>query len=324
MKALADRAEDELALKLLGRHRLCLFSLNGVVPLPLEHIHSAAFLVLTPVVGRADTGDVDDREAAVTDSLLNQADCLLDMIGASAGGVGSPCAVGQFGNVKRPVDVSVRGGRTELTGRRGRRILAAGHAVDVVVHDDHGQPYVSPGGMDQVVSADGGDVTVTGDDDDLQMGVGQLDSRGERDGPSVGRVDCVEVEIAGRPGRTADARNYDRVAPRQPQVLDCLGHVTHDDAVSASRAPDLGQMLRPHVLENQIRDLSGPGFHISLVYHHRSLPTVYAHEASACGSSSKSAAVISFGVIAFPLYLPRKSTLQRPPTTRWTSSSICP
>ena len=54
--------------------------------------------------------------------------------------------------------------------RRGRRILALGQAVDLVVEQDDLQVDVAADGVDQVVAADRQAVAVAGDHPDLQVG----------------------------------------------------------------------------------------------------------------------------------------------------------
>ena len=55
-------------------------------------------------------------------------------------------------------------------GARGRRILALGQAVDLVVEQDDLQVDVAADGVDQVVAADRQAVAVAGDDPDLRSG----------------------------------------------------------------------------------------------------------------------------------------------------------
>ena len=51
---------------------------------------------------------------------------------------------------------AVRGGLRHLTGQRGRRHLAAGHAIDAVVDKDYGDILTAGGCMDGLSGADGG------------------------------------------------------------------------------------------------------------------------------------------------------------------------
>ena len=55
------------------------------------------------------------------------------MEGTASGGIGRTCSLRQLRNVKVIVDIAVRCGRSFFTVRRGRRILSAGHTVDVII-----------------------------------------------------------------------------------------------------------------------------------------------------------------------------------------------
>ena len=57
--------------------------------------------------------------------------------------------------------------------RRGRRVLALGQAVDLVVEQEDLDVHVAAEGVDQVVAADGQAVAVAGDDPDLQVRAGE-------------------------------------------------------------------------------------------------------------------------------------------------------
>ena len=176
----------------------------------------------------------------------------------AAGREGSAGAGGEVGDVEGAVHIAVGRGGGLVAVRRGGRILAAGHAVDVVVEADHGQAEVAARRVDQVVAADGGAVAVSGEDDDVQLGIGKLDAGGKGDGAAVGRVDGVEVQITGCAGGAADAGDDDKIVAVKivflvvDQFLDRHRHVAHDDAVAAAGAPDLGKMVDPHILMNQI------------------------------------------------------------------------
>ena len=79
-----------------------------------------------------------------------------------------------------------------VAGRGGRR-LAAGHGVGEVVDADDLQVHVAARGVDEVVAADGEQVAVAGVDHHLQLGVGQLQPGGERDGAAVRGVERIQV-----------------------------------------------------------------------------------------------------------------------------------
>ena len=65
--------------------------------------------------------------------------------------------------------------------------------------------------MDQVIAADGGAVAVAREDDHMQFGVCHLNAGSEGDGAAVRCVDRVEVKVARRAGRAADAGHNNNI-----------------------------------------------------------------------------------------------------------------
>ena len=126
---------------------------------------------------------------------------------------GGPGGHRQFGNGKGVLQMAVKRGGGLRPIRRGGRILATGHAVDIVVDDDGRQVQVAPGGVDEVVAADGGGVAVPHDHDHLELGVGQLHPGGEGQGPAVGGVQGVEIHVDAHPPGAADAATPGRSRP---------------------------------------------------------------------------------------------------------------
>ena len=53
-------------------------------------------------------------------------------------------------------------------------VLATGHAVDVVVEDNGGHVNIAPAGMNEMIAADGGGITITHGYDNLEFFVGQF------------------------------------------------------------------------------------------------------------------------------------------------------
>ena len=53
--------------------------------------------------------------------------------------------------------------------------------------------------MDEMVAADSGGIAVAHDGDDRQPWLCQLDSGGKGQGPAVGRVQSVEIDIGRHP-----------------------------------------------------------------------------------------------------------------------------
>lgn len=134
-------------------------------------------------------------------------------------------------------------GRGPRPVRRGGGILAAGHAVNIVVDDDGREVQVAPGGVDKMVAADGGGVAVAHDHDHLELGVGQFDAGGEGQRPAMGGVECIEIHVHAQPPGAADPRHQDNVVFPKPGAVDGPDQRPQDNAVAAPRTPDVGELL---------------------------------------------------------------------------------
>ena len=121
---------------------------------------------------------------------------MLNVKGRRACDVGRPCRLGDAARVEWTVDRPVGRGRCHLARRRCGRGLPARHAVDVVVEEYDGEIDVAPTAVQEVVAADGGAVAVSCNDDDVQLGTCELDSRCKWNRAPVRRVYSVKVHIA--------------------------------------------------------------------------------------------------------------------------------
>ena len=161
--------------------------------------------------------------------------------------------------------------------------------------------------MDEVIAANGGAVTVTGDDHHIQIRTGELDARGKGNGPAMGSVDGVKIHIAGSPGRAADAGHNHCVVLGQPLLLNGLDNGLHDNAVAAAGAPQVRQAVLAEIFLIASRKFC-----------HHALPpstsiTIFSISAS-----------ISTGSKDFILYLPQRTTGQAPWAARRTSCTTWP
>lgn len=126
------------------------------------------------------------------------------------------------------------------------------HAIDVVVDDDGGEVQVAPGSVDEMVSTDGGGVPVSHDDNDMELGLGQLDARGESKRPPVGGVDRIEIHVDGKPARAADARYEGNLVFFQSCPVDGADEGSQENPVAAAWAPDMRKFLvMPEIFVNQ-------------------------------------------------------------------------
>ena len=143
---------------------------------------------------------------------------------------------------------------------RGRRILALGQAVDLVVEQQDLQIDVAPQRMQQVVAADRERIAVAADDPDVEFRIGQLDAGGDRRRAAVNAVKAVAGDVIGKARGAADAGHEDGVFRDRLDIGQGLFHRLEDRIVAAAGAPtDLlvgGVVLGPQFLGAQVRERS--------------------------------------------------------------------
>ena len=145
----------------------------------------------------------------------------------------------QFGHVQREAFVRGtaspwrRGAALADEGRRGH--LAACHAVDRVIHEEHGNLLAAVGGVNNFRGADGSEVAVTLVGNDNLVRTGALDARGAGWGASVRNLHVADVEIVvGEDGAANRADENGLVL--EAKILERFGDQLVGDAVSAARA----------------------------------------------------------------------------------------
>jgi hypothetical protein len=139
--------------------------------------------------------------------------------------------------------------------RRGR-VLALRQPVDPVVEEEDLQVDVAADRVQEVVAADREAVAVTGDDEDRQVGPGDLEPRGDRRRAAVDRVEAVGVHVVREAARAADPRDEQELLARDAQLRHELLHGREDRVVPAAGAPpDL--LVRDEVLAGELRERLG-------------------------------------------------------------------
>ena len=246
--SLIQDAHREFAFALVFRQLVKCRLQDEAVALPFHHVRRAAFFVLASKRDRAGRDRLDQAEAVVLDRFGDDVNQDRRVVGGGAGDKSRAGCLGQFRDVEAALDRAVRRRRRFGVGRRQRRILAAGHAVNVVVEQDNRDVDVAAGRMDEVVAANRGGVAVARADDDVQFRLGELDAGGNRQRPAVGRVDGVEVQVAGGAARAADAGYDGRLVLVQAEFINRFDNGAGDDAVAAARTPDMGQASRTEIL----------------------------------------------------------------------------
>ncbi len=159
-----------------------------------------------------------------------------------------PGGLGQGAGIEARLVVALgRGGGEPLLGGGGGD-LAPGHAIDLVVEHDAGEVQVAAAGMDQVVAPDGQAVPVPGDHDHLQVRPGQLQPRGESQGPAVGHVQGIGVNIGGQPARAADAGDHRQPVLADAQLVHRPQQRAQRDAVPAAGTEKVGKLAQADVV----------------------------------------------------------------------------
>ncbi len=110
----------------------------------------------------------------------------------------APAADEFFHRIDRLVDRAGRVGLALETDRRRRRGLLFRQAIDEVVHDEVSHVDVLARAVIEMVAADGETVAVAAEEKDVQVGPGQADAGGERDGAAVNEMRAVAVDEIGK------------------------------------------------------------------------------------------------------------------------------
>src|SRR5665647_1032027 len=144
-----ELAPGPLALPLLGTH-LVPIGLADEGPLdPVQHSDAVvAQLVAAAVEGGALGDDLHEAEALLLDGLLDEVDALPGLGRGGTGHVGGAGRGHQLAQVEAVLHQAVLRGGGQGADGRGGRVLAARHAVGVVVHADGRHVGVPAGGLD--------------------------------------------------------------------------------------------------------------------------------------------------------------------------------
>ena len=121
--------------------------------------------------------------------------------------------------------------------RRGGRGLFLGQAVDPVVHGHAGQLDVLAGGVGEMIAADGEEVAVAAEDEDVQVGPGERDAAGEGQRAAVNVVRAVGLHEIREPAGAADAGDGGDLLLPQLALLDQLEVEREHGEIAAAGTP---------------------------------------------------------------------------------------
>src|SRR3989339_293625 len=89
--------------------------------------------------------------------------------------------------------------------------LSAGHAIGQVVETEGRDIQISPGCMDEMITADGCGIAVTHDDNNGQVRRGGLDTRSKGKSAAVEGMHRITIDVKRSAGGTTDAGNDNRL-----------------------------------------------------------------------------------------------------------------
>ena len=145
----------------------------------------------------------------------------------------------------RPVDRAERGRGRARADAAGRRILALGQAVDLIVEQQDLAVEVAAQHVHRVIAADRQRVAVAGDDPHVELGIGELDAGRERRRAAVDRVEAVGRHVIRKAARAADAADEHGLFARDAEVRHGALHGFQHRIVAAARAPADLLVARP-------------------------------------------------------------------------------
>ena len=162
--------------------------------------------------------------------------------------------------------------------------------------------------MDKVIAADGEEIAIARGHHHTALGSGQLQTRRKRNGPAVGRVEGVQVQVAGHPAGTANPRDHRHIVQRKTGLLNGCQHTPEDRANAATGAPDVRNPVGPQQGIMRVRQCGLPFFR---------------NHAVSFNTVSRAVRILSGRMIAPPAWGTSR-TGQRPPAQRSSSNTICP
>ena len=121
---------------------------------------------------------------------------------------------------------------------RGREV-AAGLAEDAVVEHEAGDVLAPGGGVDDLLQALVDHVAIALDGEHDGVGLGPLDTGGQRRGPAVQGLEHLDVEVVGEGGVAADAEDPDGPLD-DVELLDRFHDRAHGHRLAAARAQVVG------------------------------------------------------------------------------------
>ena len=138
------------------------------------------------------------------------------------------------------------GGKAIMAGSRFN--LATRHPVNFVVQHHAGEVEVAPTGVDKVIATNCQAVTIASDDYDLQVRTSQFQAGRKGQGPAVGNMESVGVNISAEPPGAANSANEGQLVLRNPEFIDSPEQRSQRYAMPATRAQKMREQVFPQII----------------------------------------------------------------------------
>jgi hypothetical protein len=199
-----------------------------------------AVLDLDPLVVVVDGAVLQDLDEGGAGVLVSAPEHLLKMPGIVVDRPrreGRPRPEGEADRVEGVIDRTHRRRGGHHVESRRRRVLALREAIHAIVEEEDLEVEVAPDRVKQVVAADRQPVAIPRHHPHRELGTAGLDSRGERRGASVNRVEAIRVHVVREAARATDARNEHHVLARDAELWHQPLHVRENRVVAAAGTP---------------------------------------------------------------------------------------
>ena len=113
-----------------------------------------------------------------------------------AGDISRSRRLGQMAGIEGTIHRAIRRCGGLLAQRRHRGCLTTGHTVNIVVEKYHRQVDIPTAAMDKVVAANSRAVAIACDNHDVEIRIGQFNSRRERNCTAMGRMQSIKIHVA--------------------------------------------------------------------------------------------------------------------------------
>ena len=94
-----------------------------------------------------------------------------------------------------------------------------------------------------MIASDRHGISIAHDHNHLQIGLGQFHPCGKGQGPTMGRVKGIKIDIHGKPSRASNPGDEDNVILLVTDSINRTDQSAQHDSDSASRTPDMGKLL---------------------------------------------------------------------------------